>query len=72
MDKALTWQDLPLVLTTEQVAEVLQLNVNTVKRMAITGQLRAVKVGKSWRYNRADLMAFMGLGDPDAAPAPAA
>lgn len=62
--KIVTWQDLPLVLTTEDVAEVLQLHPNTVKRMAITGQLRAVKVGKGWRYNRADVMAFMGLAEP--------
>lgn len=67
MDKILTWQDLPLVLTTEQVAEVLQLHPNTVKRMAGAGELRAVKVGKSWRYNRAAVMAFMGLTDPSAA-----
>ena len=64
--KPLTWEDLPLILTTEQVAELLQVHVNTVKHMVADGRLRGVKLGKSWRYNRADVMACMGLSDPPA------
>ena len=38
--------------TVEQVAEYLQLHVQTVARMAARGELPAVKVGRHWRFRK--------------------
>lgn len=53
------WSDLPLVLTTDQAAAVLQVNRRTVASMLDRGDLAGVKVGKEWRVSRADLRRFI-------------
>jgi len=53
------WSDLPLVLTSEQAAAVLQLKRRTIANMLDRGDLRGVKVGKEWRVSRAELLRFM-------------
>jgi excisionase family DNA binding protein len=54
------WSDLPLVLTSEQVAAVLQLKRRTVTNMLNRGELQGVRVGKGWRVSRAALIQFVG------------
>jgi excisionase family DNA binding protein len=54
------WSDLPLVLTSDQVAAVLQLTRRTITTMLDRGDLRGIKVGKEWRVSRAELMQFVG------------
>ena len=54
------WSDLPLVLTSEQAAAVLQLKRRTVANMLDRGELRGVKTGKGWRVSRKALMQFVG------------
>lgn len=56
------WADLPLVLTSEQAAKVLQLTRRTITNMLDRGDLRGVKIGKEWRISRAELMRFV---EPD-------
>ena len=60
-----TWEDLPLVLTTKQAAEVLQVHIKTVEAMCRAGDLPARKVGKAWRIRREDLRAYLSgtIGD---------
>ena len=53
------WSDLPLVLTSEQVAAVLQLQRRTITTMLDRGDLHGIKVGKEWRVSRAELMRFV-------------
>jgi len=53
------WSDLPLVLTSEQTAAVLQLKRRTIANMLDRGDLRGVKVGKEWRVGRAELLRFV-------------
>ena len=53
------WEDLPLVLTSREVATLLRLHTDTVKRMCRTGRLRAVKVGRGWRIKRDDVLALL-------------
>jgi excisionase family DNA binding protein len=53
------WSDLPLVLTTEQAAVVLQLKRRTIANMLDRGDLRGVKVGKDWRVSRSELIRFV-------------
>jgi excisionase family DNA binding protein len=53
------WSDLPLVLTSDQAAAVLQLKRRTIANMLDRGDLRGVKIGKEWRVGRAELMRFV-------------
>jgi excisionase family DNA binding protein len=50
------WSDLPLVLTSDQAATVLQINRRTLTNMLDRGALRGVKIGKEWRVSRAEVM----------------
>ena len=50
------WSDLPLVLTSDQAAAVLQVNRRTLTNMLDRGTLRGVKIGKEWRVSRAEMM----------------
>ncbi|MGC9667842.1 helix-turn-helix domain-containing protein [Planosporangium sp. 12N6] len=51
----------------EQVADLLDLHVRTVRGYIRTGRLRAVRIGKQYRVARADLDAL--IGGPRPAPA---
>jgi excisionase family DNA binding protein len=42
-------------LTTEEVIQYLQLNLKTVYRLIRSGQLPAVRVGRQWRFRKADI-----------------
>ncbi len=53
------WSDLPLVLTSNQAAIVLQINRRTLTNMLDRGALRGVKIGKEWRVSRTELMRFV-------------
>ena len=53
------WSDLPLVLTSDQAAVVLQVNRRTLTNMLDRGTLRGVKIGKEWRVSRAEMMRFV-------------
>ena len=44
----------------EQVAEMLNLHVKTVRRYVRDGRLKAKRIGKEYRITRADLEAFEG------------
>ena len=46
--------------TVEQVAELLNLHVKTVRRYVRTGRLKAKRIGKQYRIARADLDEFSG------------
>jgi excisionase family DNA binding protein len=56
------WSDLPLVLTSDQAAAVLQLKRRTIANMLDRGDLRGVKIGKEWRVSRAELVRFVEGG----------
>ena len=53
------WSNLPLVLTSDQAAVVLQINRCTLTNMLDRGALRGVKIGKEWRGSRAEMMRFV-------------
>lgn len=55
----LHWTELPLVLTSEQAAQVLQLTRRTITNMLDRGDLHGVKIGKEWRISRAELVRFV-------------
>ena len=53
---------MPDIMTTEEAADYLQLGIDTVRRMARTGELRAAKIGHLWRFFRTDLDAWLSEG----------
>lgn len=46
-------------LTTEEVLDYLQINLRTVYRLIKAGHIPAVRVGRQWRFKRADLDAWL-------------
>jgi excisionase family DNA binding protein len=50
----------PTLLSVEQVAAILTLNVRTVRNYVRSGALKATRIGKQYRIGLADLEAFTG------------
>ncbi len=52
-------------LTTADVAKLLNLHANTVRRWSATGILKACRIspGRHWRYRREDIEAFLRKGE---------
>jgi two-component system chemotaxis response regulator CheY len=46
-------------LTTEEVLEYLQVNLRTVYRLVKAGKIPAVRVGRQWRFRKADIDAYL-------------
>lgn len=51
--------DTTMLLTAEEVAEQLRVNVNTVRRYIRSGRLPAIRLGKGYRVRAEDLEAFL-------------
>ena len=58
--------------TAEEAAQVLGLQVRTVRTYIRDGRLPGVKIGKQYRVGRGDLEAFMGSGAETGPPQPQA
>lgn len=56
----LNTSNLPIALTVHQAAELLNLCDRTVYRMCVDGELKAVKLRKSWRINRDAVLQLLG------------
>lgn len=50
------------VLTVKEAAEFLRCSPDTVKRRARAGELPASKIGRAWRFRRADLDRWLAEG----------
>jgi excisionase family DNA binding protein len=50
----------PDVLTTEQLAELLQVEPGTVKDLVRRGELPGRKIGRDWRFSREAVLAWLG------------
>lgn len=56
----------PDVLTVDQAAQLLQLHVQVVRKLARDGDLPGRKLGGSWRFSRRQLLAWIERGElPD-------
>jgi excisionase family DNA binding protein len=49
----------PEVLTAEQLAKLLQVEVRTVRSLAARGDLPGRKLGRQWRFSRAAVLAWL-------------
>jgi excisionase family DNA binding protein len=58
-----TWEEVPLVLGLQDVADLLGVHYNTVKKMAQDGRLPAVKVGRAWKVKRETVRAMLEAGE---------
>ena len=45
--------------TVEQTAEVMQVTVGTVRKLARDGRLTGIKIGRHWRFTERDLEQFL-------------
>lgn len=61
MAKFVDWKDVPIILSTKEVANILGVHVNTVKSLISKGDLPAFKVGRVLKINKSDLMRYVGL-----------
>lgn len=59
MDEKQNRNELPPVLTTEQVAQLLGLSAFTIREYARAGKIPAKKVGKAWRFSRGALIRWL-------------
>lgn len=59
MSKFVNWDEVPLVLSTRQVADILSVHINTVKRLITRGELPASKIGRVLRIGKADLKQYL-------------
>jgi len=54
------------ILTTREVAAYLRLTVTTVCNLAASGELPGFKIGKSWRFDRGEVMRRIAAAKPKA------
>ena len=52
-------QPLPLVMTTEEVAEILRCSAQTVARYVFSHRLAAVQIGRERRFRAEDVLDFI-------------
>src|SRR5918912_4315469 len=53
----------PDVLTLEQLAELLQVDVKTVRSLAVKGELPGRKLGRDWRFSRQAVLDWLAAPD---------
>jgi excisionase family DNA binding protein len=51
------------VLITPEVARIIRCHPETVYQLVAAGKLRAIKVGRHWRFRRQDVETFLAGGD---------
>ena len=51
--------DLDALLTVESVAHLFMVSSTTIRNWAKNGQLPAIKIGRLWRFRRADVEAWV-------------
>ena len=56
-----TVEDLPLVFTAREAAEYLRFSEATILRMARTGRILGVKVGRIWRFSRETVLDLLSI-----------
>lgn len=55
-----TAEELPLALTIEQLAQVLRIGRGSAYRLAQTGELRTIKIGRQIRIPKTELLRYLG------------
>jgi len=50
------------VLTVQEVANYLRVDIRTVYRLAKRGDIPCIKIGRQWRFNRDDIRELVSRG----------
>jgi PTS system nitrogen regulatory IIA component len=50
------------VLTVQEVADYLRVDIRTVYRLAKRGDIPCIKIGRQWRFNRDDIRELVSRG----------
>lgn len=58
--KYLTWDDVPALIDLEQASILLGVNIESVRRYCVSGEIPAVQIGKQWRIDKRNLMKKFG------------
>lgn len=61
MTKYVNWDDVPLILGTKEVADVLGVHINTVKHLIATGTLPSFKIGRIRKVDKVDLKLYLEM-----------
>ena len=56
----LSWDEVPALLNLEQASALLGLNIESVRRYCVIGDIPAVQIGKQWRIDKYKLMKKFG------------
>ena len=59
MSQSAEFEAIEEVLTAEEAAQLLRVSTKTVLRQANAGALPCCKVGRAWRFSRAELLDFV-------------
>ena len=54
-------EELPTILTPAEVMDILGVGKNTVYRLLNSGQLPAIRIGRSWKFNLLSLSALFPI-----------
>lgn len=65
--RPMSFDDIPLVLTVEELMPILGIGRNTAFTLIRSGQLRSIRTGKQIRILKHDLLEFLKGGDSNAA-----
>lgn len=60
-----TWTSVPPVLDSDYVAMLFGLTVQSVRALTRQGKIPATKIGKTYRYDKGQLMKFMNAIESD-------
>lgn len=61
--KFANWDQVPLVMTINEAAEVCGVHRNTIVNMIRDGRLAATKVGREWRITKDEIRRMLGEGE---------
>lgn len=61
----------PIVYTTDEVAQLLKLDIKTVRRKCQYGEIKCFKIGNRWRITYEALREFVEQGSTGTSPAQA-
>ena len=50
------------ILTVQEVANYLRIDIRTVYRLAKKGDIPCIKIGRQWRFNRNDIKELVSVG----------
>lgn len=67
-DRPTSFEELPLVLTIEELAPLLNVGKCTAYELVRSGQIKSIKIGSQYRILKQELQQYLGLPDQPSQP----